>query len=153
MEDTIIQEINIRPMRERDIPEIGNIERLCFPSPWTSQLFALELKREGFAYYWIIELKDKVVGYAGYWKIQDEAHIVTFAIHPLYRGRGLGKILLDYILKDIQNRGIKKVTLEVRESNKVAQRLYEKFGFKKIAIRPRYYQDKNEDAFIYWKIL
>ena len=52
-----------------------------------------------------------------------------------------------------KNRGIKKVTLEVRESNKVAQRLYEKFGFKKIAIRPRYYQDKNEDAFIYWKIL
>lgn len=153
MEDMVIHEVNIRPMQEKDIPEVESMERLCFPSPWTSQLFALELKREGFAYYWVIESKGNLIGYAGYWKIQDEAHLVTFAIHPSSRGKGLGKMLLSHILKDIQEKGIKKITLEVRKSNKAAQHLYEKFGFKKIAIRHRYYQDTDEDAIIYWKIL
>ena len=139
-------------MRERDIPEIGNIERLCFPSPWTSQLFALELKREGFAYYWIIEFQEKLVGYAGYWKIKNEAHLVTLAIHPSYQRKGLGRMLLSHVLKDVQSKKLKKITLEVRKTNRAAQLLYEKFGFKKIAIKPNYYQDKNEDAIVYWKI-
>jgi len=153
VEDLAAREITIRCMREDDIEKVEAIEKLSFPSPWSSQLFYLELKKKDFAYYWVVELEGAVVGYGGYWKIQDEAHLVTFAIHPSYRRRGLGKTLLAYILKDVRQKGIKKVTLEVRKSNIPAQNLYEKFGFKKIAIRPHYYHDTQEDAFIYWKIL
>jgi len=143
--------INVRPMGEEDIPEVENIERVSFSSPWTSRLFYLEIKKKDFAFYRVLEFNKKVVGYAGYWRIQDEAHLVTFAIHPFYRRRGLGKILLNHILEEVRKRGIKRVTLEVRKSNYAAQNLYEGFGFKKVAIRPHYYHDTGEDAIVYWK--
>lgn len=146
------KKINIRLMQKEDIGEVEHIERLSFSSPWSSQFFSLELKKKNFAYYWVLEFNQMLVGYAGYWKIQDEAHLVTFAIHPSYRGRGLGKVLLTHILRDARKKGIKRVTLEVRESNQPAQHLYERFGFKKIAIRPHYYHDTGEDAIVYWKI-
>jgi len=151
MKDYQTIKINIRPMQEEDISEVESIERASFPSPWTSRLFYLEMKKKEFAYYYILEFNGKVVGYTGYWKVQDEAHIVTFAIHPFYRRRGLGKLLLSYILEETKKKGIKKVTLEVRESNYPAQKLYERVGFKKVAIRPGYYHDTGEDAIIYWK--
>ncbi|HHF98591.1 MAG TPA: ribosomal-protein-alanine N-acetyltransferase [Candidatus Aerophobetes bacterium] len=144
-------EIIIRPMEEKDIPQVESIERASFPSPWTSRLFYLEIKKKNFAYYHILEFKGKVVGYIGYWKVHDEAHIVTFAVHPLYRRKGFGKALLNYVLEEAKKRGIKRATLEVRETNYAAQKLYEKVGFKKVAIRPGYYHDTGENAVIYWK--
>ncbi len=151
MRDKLAYRVNIRPMQKEDVPWVQNIERLSFSFPWSSQLLYFELERKDFAYYWVIELDKIPVGYGGYWKIMDEAHLVTFAIHPSYRRRGLGTMLLANILSDAAKKGVKRVTLEVRESNKAAQNLYEKFGFKKIAIRAGYYQDTGEDAFIYWK--
>lgn len=151
MEDLTKTEVKIRFMQKEDIEEVERIEKLSFPSPWSSQLFSLELRKKDFAYYWVLEVNKTLAGYAGYWKIQDEAHLVTLAIHPFYRRRGLGKTLLTHILRDALKRGIKKVTLEVRKSNYPAQRLYEKLGFKKIAIRAHYYHDTGEDAIIYWK--
>jgi len=151
MEDLDKTKINIRLMQKEDIPEVERIEQLSFPSPWSSQLFSLELKKKDFAYYWVLEFNGVLTGYGGYWKIQDEAHLVTFAIHPSSRRKGLGKTLLTHILEDARKRKIKKVTLEVRRSNRPAQNLYEQFGFKKIAIRPHYYHDTGEDAIVYWK--
>lgn len=153
MKDKTAFEVNIRHMRKKDIPWVKNIEELSFPFPWSAQLLYVELEKKDFAYYRVIEFNKLVVGYGGYWKVIDEAHIVTFAIHPAYRGRGLGTMLLDNILKDASSRKVKKVTLEVRESNTVAQNLYQKFDFKKIAIRKHYYQDTGEDAYVYWKEL
>jgi len=140
-------------MEEGDLMRVGEIERLSFSFPWSVSFFSSELKKKGFAYYWVIELNEVVVGYAGYWKIRNEAHLVNLAIHPHYRRKGLGKKFLAYILDDAQNKGLKMVTLEVRESNRKAQRLYEKFGFKKVAIHPHYYPDKDESAFVYLKKL
>lgn len=145
--------INIRPMQERDISEVESIERASFSSPWTSRLFYLEIKKKNFAHYWVLEFEERLVGYGGYWKIGDEAHLITFAIHPSYRRRGLGKILLSRILNDTRKKEVKKVTLEVRKSNHPAQALYEGFGFKRVAIRPHYYHDTGEDAFVYYKNL
>jgi len=125
MEDLDKTKINIRLMQKEDIPEVERIEQLSFPSPWSSQLFSLELKKKDFAYYWVL--------------------------HPSSRRKGLGKTLLTHILEDARKRKIKKVTLEVRRSNRPAQNLYEQFGFKKIAIRPHYYHDTGEDAIVYWK--
>ncbi|NQS88239.1 ribosomal protein S18-alanine N-acetyltransferase [Patescibacteria group bacterium] len=145
--------IKIRPMEKEDLVKVGEIERLSFPFPWSVNFFSLELKKKGFAHYWVIELNEAVVGYTGYWEIKNEAHIVNLAIQPHCRKKGLGENLLVHILDDAQNKSLDIATLEVRKSNGAAQRLYEKFGFKKIAIQPHYYQDTNEDAFIYLKKL
>jgi len=111
----------------------------------------IELDKKDFAFWWVIEYQKLVVGYAGYWKIKDEAHIVNFAIHPDFRRKKLGTKLLVFLISHIQNQGLSVISLEVRESNIIAQHLYEKFGFRKIAIRPYYYIYEN--AIVYWKRL
>ena len=145
--------IKIRAMRKEDIPEVSEIENLSFPSPWSSNIFFSELEKESFAFYHVLEYRDRLVGYGGYWKIKNEAHLVTFAIHPSFRRMDLGTKLLEHLLKNAQDQSLDTITLEVRDSNLAAQRFYERFGFKKIAVRACYYSDTEEDAIVYWKKL
>ncbi len=147
------EEVKIRSMRKEDIPEVSHIEKLSFPSPWSSNMFFLELDKENFAFYWVMEYGDRLVGYGGYWRIKNEAHLVTFAIHPTFRRMGLGTKLLEHLLKEARDKSLDTITLEVRHSNLAAQRFYERFSFKKIAIRPHYYSDTDEDAIVYWRKL
>jgi ribosomal-protein-alanine N-acetyltransferase len=91
---------------------------------------------------------DRIVGYLGLWYMVDEAHIVAIATHPAYRRQGIGERLLARALELARERDIKTVTLEVRVSNEPAQRLYEKYGFRRVGLRPRYYTDNGEDALI-----
>lgn len=147
------EEIEIRLMRKKDIPEISEIERLSFPSPWSSNIFFSELEKESFAFYHVMEYRDQIIGYGGYWKIKSEAHLVTFAVHPSFRRMGLGAKLLEHLFKYAQVQSLDTITLEVRHSNLAAQRFYERFGFKKIAVSPHYYSDTDEDAIVYWKKL
>ena len=146
-------EIKIRRMEKEDIARASHIERLSFPSPWSSNIFSGELAKEDFAFYYVMEYQHSLVAYGGYWKIKNEAHLVTFAVHPSFRRKGLGSRLFQYLLKEIEKQNLDKVTLEVRSSNLTAQRFYKEFGFKRVAIRPQYYVDTNEDAIVYWKIL
>ena len=78
----------------------------------------------------------------------DEAHITTFAIHPAWRRQHIGERLLLAFLDLAVDRGAHEATLEVRLSNLAARRLYEKYGFRPVGLRPRYYSDDNEDALI-----
>lgn len=91
-----------------------------------------------------------VVGFAGLWLMVDEAHITTIAIHPDYRRRGLGELLLVSLIDIAYDIGAKWVTLEVRVSNYTAQNLYRKYGFHESGVRHRYYSDNQEDALIMW---
>lgn len=91
-----------------------------------------------------------IVGFAGLWLMVDEAHITTIAVHPDYRGRGVGETLLSALIGIAYEIGARMVTLEVRVSNSVAQNLYRKYGFKEAGIRRRYYSDNHEDALIMW---
>lgn len=141
--------IKICRMKKEDLAEVNQIEKLSFPNPWSSYVFSTELNKKEFAFYYVIKYEKRVAGYAGYWKIEKEAHIVNLAVHPDFRKRGMGTKLLKYLLQDAQGQGLTEVTLEARCSNIAAQCLYEKFGFKKVAIHPCYYID--EDAIIYWK--
>jgi ribosomal-protein-alanine acetyltransferase len=100
------------------------------------------------ASYVVVRVGDAIVGYAGLWLMVDEAHVTTFAIHPDHRRQGLGERLLLALLDIAIERGASEATLEVRLSNLPARRLYEKFGFRPVGIRPRYYTDNNEDALI-----
>jgi len=89
-----------------------------------------------------------VVGYGGMWMMADEAHITTFAVAPDRRRQRLGERLLLALLDLASAFHAHEATLEVRLSNLPARRLYEKYGFRPVGLRPRYYSDDNEDALI-----
>jgi [ribosomal protein S18]-alanine N-acetyltransferase len=89
-----------------------------------------------------------VLGFAGLWMLPDEAHIVTIAVRESHRRRGLGELLLIRAIEMARESGQSLVALEVRVSNEPALRLYDKYGFHQSGLRPRYYSDNHEDAFI-----
>lgn len=89
-----------------------------------------------------------ILGYAGMWLMLDEAHITTIAMRTKWRGHGLGELLLASLVETAFDVGAHRVTLEVRVSNEPAQNLYRKYGFAQQGVRPRYYSDNNEDAYI-----
>jgi hypothetical protein len=89
-----------------------------------------------------------MVAYGGIWLMVDEAHVTTFAVHPRYRRRRIGERLLLSLMDLAADRHAREATLEVRLSNLAARRLYEKYGFRPVGIRPRYYSDNQEDALI-----
>jgi len=91
-----------------------------------------------------------IVGYAGLWLMTDEAHITTIAVDPDFQGNGLGELLLVALIDRAKQIGARWLTLEVRVTNDVAQKLYEKYTFKEMGIRRRYYSDNGEDALVMW---
>lgn len=91
-----------------------------------------------------------IVGYAGLWLMTDEAHITTIAVDPDFQGNGLGELLLVALIDCAKVIGARWLTLEVRVTNDVAQRLYEKYTFKEMGVRRRYYSDNGEDALVMW---
>lgn len=138
----------IAPMRVDDVPDVHAIERASFTTPWPDHAYRTELETNRLAHYLVVRVGDRLVGYAGLWIMVDEAHVTTFAIDPAWRRRRLGERLLIALLDLAIERRAGEATLEVRLSNLPARRLYEKFGFRPVGIRPRYYSDDNEDALI-----
>ncbi|MGA9048250.1 MAG: ribosomal protein S18-alanine N-acetyltransferase [Dehalococcoidia bacterium] len=92
--------------------------------------------------------REYLAGMAGIWMMVDEAHIVTIAVRKVHKNQGLGEWLLISIIGLATRLNAKVVTLEVRVSNTIAQRLYEKYGFTKAGTRKKYYSDNGEDALI-----
>ena len=136
-----------RPMLEVDLDQVVEIEKASMPSPWSRELFEAELKRE-LARYFVAEDEGKVAGYLGYWEAPQEAHIINLAVSPGHRNRGIGQNMLEYCMEFARKRGAQLATLEVRESNGPARRMYEKCGFRFVAIRKKYYSDNQEDAVV-----
>ncbi|PAB59410.1 ribosomal-protein-alanine N-acetyltransferase [Anaeromicrobium sediminis] len=134
-----------------DIEHVLEVENSSFPIPWSENAFRKEMEENNLALYVVVEEKDRVVGYAGMWIIGDEGHITNVAVHPNCRKKGYGDLLIDKLLNEGDKKGINAYTLEVRVSNIPAQRLYEKYGFKSVGIRPKYYEDNKEDAMIMWR--
>lgn len=91
-----------------------------------------------------------LVGYGGLWIGVDEGHITTIAVHPIYRGRSIGELLLNGLIDMALQVNLPMLTLEVRVSNLAAQGLYSKYGFLPAGHRPKYYSDNGEDALIMW---
>ncbi len=131
-----------------DIPAVHRIERASFATPWPSYAFRHELETNRLARYLVVRAGGEIVAYAGVWLMVDEAHVTTFAVDPQWRSRGIGGRLLMAVLRLAIEMGAGIATLEVRLSNLVARRLYEKYGFRPVGIRPRYYSDNGEDALI-----
>lgn len=149
---TIVNEENVhlRPFCVTDIPALVEIEQLSFTTPWTEEAFHNELSNNDLAHYTVVEVGNRVIAYCGMWLIVDEAHITNIAVHPQFRGKQIGEMLLTYVMAFAHLNGANKMTLEVRPSNETALNLYEKLGFEHKGTRPRYYQDDHEDAWIMW---
>ncbi|TET98719.1 MAG: ribosomal-protein-alanine N-acetyltransferase [Anaerolineales bacterium] len=150
----VFERINfrIRPMCLSDVEQVVQIDKLSFTLPWSERTYRLELTKNSAAHLFVAELEDQleqpVVGYVGLWFIVDEVHISTLAVHPDFRGRGIGRRLLEEALDGALRLGADLVTLEVRASNQRPIDLYKKFGFQVKARKPRYYRDNHEDALL-----
>ena len=168
----------LRPMEIADIDEVRVVEKKCFPTPWPKESFRYELERNRMARYFVLRRNSpdapilpgesspglirrlfggassveqgSIVGFAGIWMMVDEAHITTLAVAPEFQGKGLGELLLVAVTEISGAEDAKVMTLEVRQSNVVAQRLYEKYGFSRHGIRAHYYSDDGEDALVMW---
>jgi ribosomal-protein-alanine N-acetyltransferase len=140
--------VRIEPMRVADLPAVHAVERASFDTPWPSEAYRSELETNRLAQYLVVRAGDEIIGFGGMWLMVDEAHIITFAIHPQWRRQHIGDRLLLAMLDIAVDAGANETTLEVRLSNLPARRLYEKFGFRPVGLRPRYYSDNGEDALI-----
>lgn len=136
------------PMRVEDLDAILVIERASFPTPWSRRAFLSELTENAYARYYVAKVGGRVIGYAGTWAVLDEVHITNVAVHPSWRHQGIGRQLMEAIVTRADENRCRRVTLEVRRSNLVAQRLYESFGFVRRGVREGYYTDTHEDAFV-----
>ncbi|WP_260340168.1 ribosomal protein S18-alanine N-acetyltransferase [Levilactobacillus parabrevis] len=133
-----------------DIPEMIEIERAVYAgqAPWDSTAFANELRREKDRLYLVIRKNDKLLAFIGstFDERNRDAHITNIAVLPEYQSKGLGRFLLGIMIKKARKLNYKTVSLEVRVSNKSAQRLYRDLQFEQTGIKRGYYFGDHEDA-------
>jgi len=147
-----MQKIVIERMTIDDIENVVVVENECFSIPWSKNSFIRELTENEIALYLVAKVENVAVGYIGVWRIQNEGHITNIAVHPDYRGQGIGSMLVSELLSLCSEEGINAFTLEVRRSNIIAQNLYKKFQFAECGTRKGYYADTNEDAILMWRM-
>ena len=115
---------------------------------WNESMISQELQAPMRAYYaQIDENTHTLCGYAGYWFDGDDAQIMTIGVAKKYQRKGLASELLSTMIKTAEKIGAKRMLLEVRVDNVPALALYERFGFKKMGLRKRYYQPEGVDAY------
>jgi ribosomal-protein-alanine N-acetyltransferase len=132
------------------------LDQQCLGGLWTADGYVREIDSSNSVLLVLTtnlaeEPEPSLIGLGCVWMILDEAHITTLAVHPARRGRGLGQLLLTALMQAAWQRQMHWATLEVRASNAGAIALYHKFGFISLGLRPRYYQNPEEDALILWR--
>jgi ribosomal-protein-alanine N-acetyltransferase len=146
-------DLNMQPeielMRTEDVDAVVELDKRCFPTPWSAGAYLTEVHNSS-AYYVVARIDGRIVGYAGMWLIMDEAHVTTIGVDPAYRGYKIGERILVNLIDEAIKRHANRATLEVRKHNMVAQNLYLKYGFQVVAVRRGYYTNNNEDALVMW---
>lgn len=140
-------ELTIRPLRAAELPQVMEIERASFSTPWRETTFAALLER-GDADLFGAESRGRLVGYAVCWIVLDQAELGNVAVAADARGLGVGRRLVEAVLERVRDRGANECFLEVRESNAHAQALYASLGFESIGRRRAYYAHPTEDALV-----
>ena len=140
----------IAPMRSKDLKGVLRIEEAVFPQPWSHRLFVEELAQRKSRSYRAAWVGQRIVGFAGQMFIDDESHVNNIAVDPVWQGRGLGAAILSDLVRTGLARGARHLTLEVRVGNGPALALYGRFGLAPVGVRPNYYPETGEDAFVMW---
>lgn len=139
----------IRPMGKEDIFQVIAIEKQTFSEPWSRDGFLQTMEKDENIYL-VWDWDGDVIGYCGLWGVLEEGQITNVAVGDSYRRKGIGTSLLKHLIAAGREAGLTAFTLEVRESNESAIRLYEKLGFQKAGIRKKFYRQPEENAFIMW---
>ena len=148
--------LEIQPLTALQVPEIVALDKICIGGLWTAEAYLREINSSRSSLLalnlWDDELlpQRKMIGMACLWAIVEEAHVTLLGIHPDYRGRGLGQLLLLTLLEEAIARQLEWATLEVNVNNHRAIALYKKFGFQVAGTRKGYYQPTGDDALILW---
>jgi len=141
-----------RKMEKKDLPAVKTLDKLAFLNPWPENAFNYEIEKNENARLWVAEIEHEksreIVAITVVWIILDEAHIGTFAVHPDWQQKGIGRQFMANICKELYEAQIIKIFLEVRESNTNAINLYRHFGFKVDGERRNYYRDNSETAIL-----
>jgi ribosomal-protein-alanine N-acetyltransferase len=141
-----------RLTRDADLDLVAGLEARCFTNPWSRDMLARQLAESQTTRVFVLRLPDvPVAAFCSCWFLVDELHVNTMVVDYPFRRRGLGLLLMHHVLADAARSGVRRATLEVRESNVAARRLYERLGFTVTAKRPDYYTDPDEDALILWR--
>ncbi len=127
--------------------QVADLERLCFPTPWSAEQLRLGMEQGSIKIYGVMT-PAKLLGYLSYYAISDEAEVINFAVDSAWRRQGLGKALLGYVLQKWREEGIRVGFLEVRASNEAAIHLYISSGFRQMGVRRGYYPETGEDALL-----
>ena len=134
-------------MSESHIPQIAELERLCFNDPWSVNSIASELDNK-LALWLVAEHEGQVLGYVGSQTVLGETDMMNIATHPDYRKNGIGTALITALIDALAEQGSHSLMLEVRESNDPAISVYRKSGFEQVGRRKNYYRNPKEDALI-----
>ena len=139
----------IEKMTSEHIEQISLLEKCCFSTPWSVNALLEELQNE--TSYFLVAVKDKVLGYIGVQEICNEAYITNIAVFEEYRKKGIGRNLLCAAVNGAKSRNCDFITLEVRENNKNAVSLYESEEFINVGVRKNFYTNPTENGIIYTK--
>ena len=139
--------MTITHMTENHVPQIAELEKICFCDPWSENSIASELGNRLSC--WLVALEENaVVGYVGSQTVLGETDMMNIAVHPDHRRQGIAAALIEALIEELKGKGSHCLTLEVRASNESARSLYEKLGFQQAGIRKNYYRNPKEDAII-----
>jgi ribosomal-protein-alanine N-acetyltransferase len=139
-------------LAEPDLDDVLAIEQASFTNPWTRQMFLWEFQNAGVSYGYVLRTPEwRVAAFCTVWIVLDEVHINNIAVRPECRGGGVGRALLEFVLRMGAGLGARRATLEVRRSNATAIKLYERLGFSVAGVRRNYYANPVEDALILWR--
>ena len=130
---------------------LENIEKLIFGTAWNSDVIQEKIKNKKFKY-WVYEVDNSIKGYLGIQFLEDEIEILGIGVDQGSRRKNIATRLMDELIEYFEKSEYKKIILEVRESNAVAQRLYKKYGFKQISKRKKYYVDEDAEVYLKEKI-
>jgi ribosomal-protein-alanine N-acetyltransferase len=138
----------VRRLVYADLPQVIAIERRAFPTPWSLAMFVLELsKPAGICL--AATLEGRLAGYLVCSRYETVWHVMNVSVDPDHWRKGVAGAMLSDLYDRVGHDA--RLTLEVRRSNHVAIRLYERDGFRAAGTRRHYYQDNGEDALIMWR--
>lgn len=140
---------HFRPMTEADLSRVVALETAAYAFPWSEQVFR-DCLRVGY-HCVAIDTPAGVQGYGIMSMGAGESHVLNVCVAEAWRGRGIGRRLLESLLERVRSAGMELAFLEVRPSNRAAIALYESMGFDRVGLRRGYYQSASgrEDAFVY----
>lgn len=143
----IAEAVHIVAMRRKHLPEVLRIEAQEYVRPWTQTLFVSEMAQKSRRYT-VAMMNGALVGYTGLMLVEDEGHVNTLTVDGTYHRKGIGTMLLLDLARTATELGSHHITLEVREHNDAAKKLYFQFGFAPIGIRKNYYEETGENAIV-----